>query len=104
VAVVLILIVTIENKTIDIPFYQIIHAVSEPGNAVIKNQTKKFTNSLPPKKTMHHKQIMTTTAWSVHRQCQFLSLIEENKIVYIIFQYYIFYLFLNLLGMLSITV
>jgi hypothetical protein len=69
VAVVLILIVTIENKTIDIPFYQ--------------KQTKKFTNSLPPKKTMHHKQIMTTTAWSVHRQCQFLSLIEENKIVYI---------------------
>lgn len=30
-AVVLIVIVTIENKTIDIPFYQIIHAVSEPG-------------------------------------------------------------------------
>ena len=35
---------------------------------------------------------MTPTTWPVQKQCQFLSLIEENKFVYIIFQFDIFYL------------
>jgi thiamine phosphate synthase YjbQ (UPF0047 family) len=42
----------------------LLYTLNSNDNTVIKKQTKKFTNSLPPKKTMHHKQIMTTTAWS----------------------------------------
>ena len=80
------------NRSFGIMPPPLLYTLNSNDNTDIKKQTKTFTNSLPPKKTMHHKQLMTTTAWSVHRQCQFLSLIEENKIVYIIFQFYIFYL------------
>lgn len=69
----------------------LLYILNSNDNTDINKQAKTFTNSLPPKKTIYNKQLMTT-AWLVHRQCQFLSLIEENKIAYIIFQFYIFYL------------
>ena len=82
----------------------LLYTLISNDNTYINKQTKTFINSLPRQKDhTPQKKIMTTTTWPVHKQCQFLSLIEENKFVYIIFQFDIFFWLKLVNGIAEIT-